>query len=210
MNRSILFDIDRTLFDTGCLIREIDQGILRVLEKTNRKKLDEASKEYMETLKRDREFEPEEFVKYISKKLKVKNPNSLVDVFYGKNNIYRSCLYPDTTFVLSELSKSNHLGIYSEGTLKFQTHKFNSMEIQKFIDKNLIFIFQEKDSIDSLRKLPKDAIVVDDKKIIVEKLFEFGISVIWINRKNKEVHPVIPTIFNLKQLLDSKLTKNAI
>ena len=204
-NKIILFDIDRTMFDTDKFYAWFKQGLLSVLGEKKGKELKKAMLTYQNSRKRNKGFDPEDFLKHVIKETGFKKNEALINVFYGKDPIYEKCLYPETVSVLQVMSKDYELGVYSEGIKRFQNHKFKSLHTSKYFNKDYIFIFQEKDSPTSINKLPIKSIIIDDKRVVVDHLNKKGFKVVWINRKSKEKHPTVPTIYNLKELLTMEL-----
>ena len=94
------------------------------------------------------------------------------------------------------------MGIYSEGTAKFQNHKFRSLGLDRYFDNDLIFIVDAKDTKEVLNKIPKDAIIVDDKETICGFLTKNDIRAIWLNRKDNRKSDKFETIYSLFDLLD--------
>ena len=96
-------------------------------------------------------------------------------------HIYNVNVYKETLEVLEKLKDKYRLGIYSEGTKKFQNHKFKSLGLNKYFDKDLIFI-------------------VDDKETICEFLTKNEIRAIWLNRKDNRKSDKCETIYSLFEL----------
>ncbi|KKP39430.1 MAG: hypothetical protein UR29_C0007G0081 [Candidatus Woesebacteria bacterium GW2011_GWC2_33_12] len=115
-------------------------------------------------------------------------------------HIYNVNVYKETLEVLEKLKDKYRLGIYSEGTKKFQNHKFKSLGLNKYFDKDLIFIVDAKDTKEVLEKIPKDAIIVDDKETICEFLTKNEIRAIWLNRKDNRKSDKCETIYSLFEL----------
>jgi hypothetical protein len=76
------------------------------------------------------------------------------------------------------------------------------MNLNEYFDKDLIFILDAKDNKEAVNKIPKGAIVVDDKERICEFLTEHRIKAIWLNKKDGRVSPNFQTIHNLVELPD--------
>jgi hypothetical protein len=95
------------------------------------------------------------------------------------------------------------LGIYSQGFVNLQKIKIKYSGIEKYFNKNLIFIDRDKTHQDFVKNLPIKATVVDDKKEVIETLKELrpDLKLIWINRKNDETIDGVKTIKNLKNLI---------
>jgi len=74
------------------------------------------------------------------------------------------------------------------------------MNLDKYFNKDLIFIVNEKDTKEAVGKIPKNSIIVDDKESICDFLIENNINCIWLNRKDKRKSDKHKTIFSLLKL----------
>lgn len=199
----ILFDIDKTIFNTESMSKEIDRKIIELLHHPDHKLILEAKSQYKNTLTNERYFVPEDYIKILCKKINFNNKKSLEDIFYAKKYayIYKENVYEETFEIIDKLKNSYQLGIFSEGTSRFQNNKFYSMNLDKFFNKDLIFIVNEKDTKEAIDKIPKNAIVVDDKETICQFLTDNGIRAIWLNRKDNRKSDSFKTIHSLLELL---------
>lgn len=198
----ILFDIDRTIFDTNRLSETLGLELQRVIKNVSLEDIQEAKNEFILSLSADREFDPEKFTKFLCNRFDFLDQNLLLDVFYNPANRhwYHDFIFQETFIVFEKLRNRFRIGIYSEGTRRFQNYKFDSMEILKYLDRDLIFILDHKTNPDALKKIPKGSIVVDDKESVCEFLAENGIEVIWLNKKDDGKNANFPTIHNLLEL----------
>ena len=187
----ILFDIDRTIFDTGKMVEDIDTATAKIIKSSNL--------ESLIVLNRSREFSPETYTKMLCEKFHFNDQKKLLEIFYGGKYkyIYKNNVFPKTRIVLDKLKTNYRLGIYSEGISKFQNNKFKSLELDEYFEKNLIFIFAAKDTEEAIAKIPKSAIIIDDKERICEFLTKNGINAIWLNKIDDRVSPNFQTIHNL-------------
>lgn len=197
----ILFDIDRTLFDTDKLNRETNKKIADLLD-VDEDVLFSVKKKYTDALESRRKFDPENYIKVLRKKFNYKTPKLLEDVYYGKENIYENCVYSEVYKVLDNLSAKYSLGIFSEGTKRYQNHKFISSGLKNYFEPDLIFIFDAKDEDKVLLKIPKEAVIVDDKESICTFLTKKGFKAIWLNKNDDKESPDFPTIHKLLGLRD--------
>ncbi len=198
----ILFDIDRTIFDTVRLSETLRLELQRVIKKVSLEDIREVMNEFTSSLGADREFDPEQFTKFLCNRFDFLDQKLLLDVFYDPANKhwYRDFIFQETFTVFEKLKNRFRMGIYSEGTKKFQNYKFDSMEILKYLDRDLIFILDHKTNPDAVKKIPKGSIVVDDKESVCEFLVENGIKVIWLNKKDDRKNANFSTIHNLLEL----------
>jgi len=207
--KTILFDIDKTLLNTEVLVETINKRLANILN-TEENNIKHMHHKYRRSLGSNIEYDPKDFVKFIIDSTSNGSQKKLINIYYGKDNIYEKCLFKEVDAVLKQLKKNHTLGVFSEGIAKFQNHKFKSLGIERFLEKDRVFITSKKTTDSYLKRIPKDAIIVDDKLEIVELLDKKGFKVIWINRKSKDRHPKIPTIHNLKDLLNSRILNDTL
>ncbi len=195
----VLLDIDRTIFDTDHFGKLTSVG-LAVKTGVQLEKFELAEEEYISTLASGIDFRAIDYVVWIGRVFGV-SPLVLLDEFLMNNEYYVQSLFPDTIDVLERLRCKVGLGVYSEGDLNFQRNKLERMGIVNYFLPQNIYIFERKLTDEVICRLPKGSVVVDDKRSIVEGLAECGVQAVWINRKSEERHPLIPTIFQLNELL---------
>jgi FMN phosphatase YigB (HAD superfamily) len=192
--RIILFDIDKTIYNTDHQAEDFDKLISDVLGRSDVVSLKDSND--------DRQFSPEVYTKRLCDKYNFENQDKLLEVFYGDKykHIYRDNVFPETRIVLDKLKCDYQLGIYSEATHKFQTHKFKSTGLEKYFEKDLVFILDAKDTEGAIKNIPEGAMVVDNNERICEFLTEHGIKAIWLNKKDDRVSLNFQTIHNLLEL----------
>jgi FMN phosphatase YigB (HAD superfamily) len=201
----VLFDIDRTIFDSEKLVSKINQRMKKLLGDINEDLFLSIKKKYMDSLKFDREYNPENYINVICSELNFKNPELLEDIYYGKENIYEDCVFPDAYKIFEELKTPYKLGIFSEGTIRFQNHKFISSGLKKYFEPELVFIFDNKSLPESLNIIPKDSIIVDDKESVCEYLTKAEFRAVWLNKKDDRISNNFQTIDNLLELKEKLL-----
>lgn len=184
MNKKIiLFDFDKTISDTYGFLKqfcfEVNKSFL-IPEEEIIKILDE----YRLGLDSSTDFRPEEYAKEISTKTGIKQELIEKIVFDPKNHQP----FEDTFEVLDKLSKNNDLGIFSEGFDNWQKKKIQLTGIWDFFDQKLMIIERRKLLPESISKIPNKAVVVDDKKEVIEILANTrpDLKLVWINRNNEE------------------------
>jgi len=198
----ILFDIDKTLLDTNRASEVHQKMVLDILGNPDFDLYQKIREEYRSSLKNEREYNPKEFYKRLCTAFNFGDINSLLDIHYSKKNwyVYKNAVFGDVIKTLESLKNKFRLGIYSEALFEFQINKFNAMGISVFFDKDLIFIFDAKDEEKALEKIPKEAIVVDDKERICEFLTDHAFKAIWINRKDERKSEKFETIHSLLEI----------
>lgn len=200
MKRSILFDIDNTLVDTGKLVHQFIHPALAKTFNISEQVIANVHQQYKTTLAKNTEFNPDTFLEALSQKTNISIPKLAIE-FY-KQSFYEQSLYPETIEILTSLSQQNHpLGTYSEGVEKWQRRKLQLTKLDSFFDPSITFILTDKQTPTFIANLPQNAIVLDDRADHLETLLiRKDIQPIWINRKDAAIHPIITTITNLKQL----------
>ena len=195
----LLFDIDRTLFDTDKLLKFQFETISRILNIQDIKKFERF---WESTLSGKRHITSIERIDLICSEFNIKNSEPLLNVYYGKEykHIYKDSVYPEVVLVLNKLKSKFRFGIFSEGIEKYQKNKFASMGLIEFFDSQLIIIVSIQTKKEIVTKIPKGAIVVDDKLAICEFLTKNGVKAIWLNRKDSSVNPNFSTIHSLTEL----------
>ena len=202
MNKKIfLFDMDRTIFDTETLGKNFKQSLVDVTQKSI-EEIEKINKTYKLGLESSTDFDPDKFLKKVEKETKV-DLETLNQAFFSSKNFV---LYPETKEKLNKLLNEGYsLGIFSEGVYEWQMKKLILTGIIDFFDKNFIFIGRRKQNDDFIKKLPDGAIIVDDKKEVVEKLKNLNrFKVIWINRINDEKIQGVKTIKSLLEIIEEK------
>lgn len=197
-----MFDIDRTIFDTDgpSIIR--NQAILKLLGNLQIEEFNRVKSDYKLTLMNEREYIPEDYIKMLCDKYDFEDIDALIDTYYGNefNILYKNSVYPDFFDVAEKLVQQFRLGIYSEGYKRFRENRLYAMNIDKYIDSDLVFMFDEKDNIEAINKIPEGSIVIDDKETICQFLTDNGIRAIWINRKDDRKSDNFETIYSLLEL----------
>jgi FMN phosphatase YigB (HAD superfamily) len=198
----ILFDIDRTIFDTTRLSGLLESEFKKVIKNASLEEINKAKSEFISSLSADREFNPEDLADFLCKKFYFEDKDSLVNVFYSPENKswYKDLVFPEALEVFEKLKSKYKLGIYSEGTKRFQNYKFNSMGISDLLDKSLIFILDHKTNPNALSKIPKGAVVVDDKESVCDYLTDNKVETIWLNKKDDRLSDKYKTVHHLTEL----------
>lgn len=197
--KTILFDVDDTLIKTHEMASKFYEELAIEFE-TTKEKIVELKEKYKSTLKRTSDYLPDDLILFIGNILKkdikkINNP-------FENETIYQHFLHPDSKETLEKLNKHFKLGIFSEGFNGYQSNKVYLSGIGDFFDKRLIYINKDKLDPVFVSKLPDGAIIVDDKKEVVEKLKALNrFNIVWINRKDNDQIDGVTTIKSLQELL---------
>ena len=198
MRKLILFDIDSTLIDTHKLWDLRRLNLVKTLN-ISKEEIKEVEKDYKEYLPSTHDFDPDEYVQRLQQKFGV-DILLIKPAFFDKGAYFKS-LFPETVSVLKKLSKKYVLGVFSEGVLNNQMMKLALSGIIKYFDKGNIYILRRKKENASLKKLPKEAILIDDNlEVLTVVNDKTNIDCIWINREDKKTRPKFKTIFSLNEL----------
>lgn len=196
----ILFDWDDTLFSKVEYKKRLRSNLAKICE-TTEEEIFKFEEMYFENLKRSDDFQIKNFVQSFSEKFNKKI--ELKDFSSDKLKIYSGALFSETISVLEKLKDNFDLGIYSQGFVNLQQIKIRSSGVDNFFEKEFVYIDRNKLRADFVSKLPDGAIIVDDKKEVVERLKTLGrFRIIWINRITDEKIRGVTTIKNLDELVD--------
>lgn len=198
MSRIILFDIDYTLLDTD-ILKKIHFSQIKNILGVKSVTLSRLFAKYVNSLDDTCDFNPDDIIRMLSDKFKI-DEEELEEVFYDNPESYRRSLYSGVSELLEALDDST-LGIYSEGSKKFQMVKISQTGISKYFSLNHIYIFRRKSLMSALAKLPQRAVVVDDNldRIITLKKHT-NLQPVWINRKNDRKGKGIKTVSSFSEL----------
>lgn len=199
MRDAILFDFDRTLFDTSLFGREISEKIEKLLN-IPPGLFNNIKKQYQSKLLNPTDFDPDDFLLLLSKESSV-SLQDLKKTFFKDSQCYKSAVYSEVIDVLKKLRKQSELGIYSEGVIDWQMLKLRNSGLIKFFDPKLIFIFRRKTLPEALAKLPKDCVIVEDNLQVIDELSQNKFNSIWINRKDASLTENVRTIHTLDELI---------
>lgn len=201
MKRILLLDIDYTLLNTDILKVTLFEKIAKAV-KNPREEILASRGTYLRPLEKGTDFNPDDYLRALSVKLKAEL-DDLKEAFFENDNFIRA-LYPETLSVLNDLKKDFRLGIFSEGFEGFQTAKLKKSGMYEYFDPKIIVIERRKTEKRALEKIPEGAIIVDDNFEVVEKLTNNKVDIIWLNRDalpNKKGFPSIKTLEELRKIL---------
>lgn len=197
MERIILFDIDRTIFDTKTSEKRVIES-LGLLVRRDSKWIKEIIGEYKNELDSTTDFNPNDFLRKVSEQTEI-DPEKLNQVMF---NPYNFVLYPETLKVFRELSRKGFmLGIFSEGVSQWQMKKLTLTGSMDYLEPSLILIERRKLSSESVDKIPDGVTLVEDKQEVIGALSEIrpDLELFWINRTN-ESGPLSPRVMMIEKI----------
>ncbi|MDD4135477.1 MAG: HAD hydrolase-like protein [Candidatus Shapirobacteria bacterium] len=195
----ILFDWDDTLFSKVEYKKRLRNNLAKICE-VSEEEIFKFEEKFFENLKRSDDFQIKKFVESFSEKFNKKI--ELKDFNSDNLKIYSGALFSETISVLEKLNDNFDLGIYSQGFVSLQKIKIRSSGVENFFKKEFVYIDRNKLRADFVSKLPDEAIIVDDKKEVMEKLKPLNrFKIIWINRNDDEPIEGVTTIHSLEELI---------
>lgn len=201
----LLFDIDKTLFDTASFKKDVDQIVMQICGIT-KEHYAEIEHEYFSALRNPHDFNPREFCKHIAQRTG-KLAKDIQRPYFAESDLYTQHLFSDVLPTLSALQDKYQLGIFSEGLQRFQKTKLMHTSIHRFFRDTLVFISRRKSTQKSLAQLPREATIIDDNLRFIELLQNTGtFHPILLNRKTQEKHATVPTIHTLTDMLEKRVT----
>jgi len=202
----LLFDIDRTLFDTDSFSKSYKSKFIKFFN-TTPDKFEKIRSKYHDSLAKNTDYVPEEYFKHLVNSFHRDKQRDtyekLHNLFYETENFSKN-LYPEIVSCLKELKNRYLLGIFSEGYPPYQKIKLSKTSIYDYFDLKYIFIARRKTESHFLSTLPEECTIVDNDQMVIDELFKQKsafLNLIWINRKNKDKHPLSRTIYSLKDLV---------
>lgn len=201
MNKKIiLFDWDDTLFSKNLYKNNLITNLARVCEITKEEAL-KTDDEYFNNLKKSSEFKIENFLNTFE--YKFGNKINMDDFNTDKLEIYSKSLFNETIEVLEKMKDEYTLGVYTQGFESLQRLKMKFSGIENYFDKDFIFINRDKTRPEVIVKLPTGAMVIDDKKEVIETLrkLRMDLDLVWINRKDDDHFDGALTIKSLEELI---------
>lgn len=166
----ILFDIDKTLLDTETLVQRLIYMISDITH-TTFEEVDAYIDEYIKSLEVIYYFDFLSLVERLPYNDKQKK--EIIHEFENNRLIYPRFI--DAVPTLKYLhAKGYPLGIFSEGTPRYQMSKLKNLRIDDLIDQNLVFIGQSKRTEGFLSQLPDESVIIDDNIEVIHRLVEFG------------------------------------
>ncbi len=198
MKSIILFDIDYAILNTTLFKRNYRGRVAKLLN-ISIDEFCEKEKDYIQKEEGFTDFNPKEYIDFISKNYGV-STEDISKCFFEDDN-FKGVVFMDVLGTLEDLSKDYTLGIFSEGLVDFQLLKLHKSKLLSFFDKDFTFIFRRKLAQESFDLLPKGCFIIDDNYFVIEALNKTKLfKPIWLNRKTKEKHPECVTVFDLINL----------
>lgn len=119
--------------------------------------------------------------------------------------LYLDSLYPDAVTTLALLSKEYLLGIFSQGYREFQENKLRQCGIMPYFKKEYIFIFPDKTLSSALKTLPENAVIIEDKLSVVQKINPPLIAIQMDRSNTQKYSPSVTSLVELPPLLTQLL-----
>lgn len=202
-NKILLFDIDYTLFDTdifrGTSLKEI---ALRC--NLDGKRVREFYAEYRKGDQNPAGINMKHFTEQIGKEFNL-SPEFLFSIVMDTQKLYLDSLYPDAVATLALLSKEYPLGIFSQGYREFQENKLRQCGIMPYFKKEYIFIFPDKTLSSVLNTLPENAVIIEDKLSVVQKINPPLIAIQMDRSNTQKYSPSVASLVELPPLLTQLL-----
>jgi FMN phosphatase YigB (HAD superfamily) len=207
-NNIILFDIDYTIFNTARYKKKITEYIYHYFH-LEKEKVELFDAQYQLNTQKGAGINIKDYSEKIANQFSLSSER-IFSLIMDNRNLYLHSLYPDTLPTLTLLSKEYTLGIFSQGYEFFQINKLKQMGVLHFFDEKYIYIFPDKIHAINIAKLPKNAVVVDDKHSVIESLLG-NMQTIHIDRENKATRGTFPIIHSLSELPEAitRLTEPA-
>lgn len=206
MSPTLLFDIDRTLFDTERFSKDYREKFIKFFN-TTPEKFEIIRSKYHRSLTKHTDYVPEEFFKHLINSFhrdkQRETYEKLHNLFYETKNFSKN-LYPETVSCLQAMKTRYLLGTFSEGHPPYQKTKLVKASIYDFFDPKLIYISRRKTDPAFLSTLPEKCTIVDDDSSVIDELINqkiISLIPVWLNRNNKDRHPRSKTIHSLDELL---------
>ncbi|HYD34698.1 MAG TPA: HAD hydrolase-like protein [Vitreimonas sp.] len=178
----ILFDIDRTLFDTPYWAGELVNPAIAELLNVKVEELLVVKNQYTDQLVKNTDFNPVDYLTHLSK-VYARSIEELAQVFY-QPAYFQQAVYADVLPTLLVLRSQYQLGIFSEGDLDFQQTKLELSGLKSFFEPELHFIERRKEVPQVLQRLQPGWVIVEDKPEVITTLeTQTQTLPIWINRE---------------------------
>lgn len=199
----VLFDIDKTLFDTPSFFWKKVIPILKKKLDLSSDDFSQLDKKYRASLEKYTDIDPINYVKALAQEKY--SPELLAETIFNQELIEES-VFDDVAHTLQTLAKNFKLGIFSEAVEYFQQKKLDETNLVTFFDPNLLFIWRRKTDPNYLAKLPKNAVVVDDNRGVIQELISYqSLQPIWLNRTHQPSSniscPIIHSLSELPEIL---------
>ncbi len=195
MKPIILFDVDNTLIDKEKFKLNFKKRISKVLNVPLEDFL-KVEQGYVKKPDGFTDFIPLKYIRFISESYK-SDESSISKAFFYENN-FKNILYDDVISCLGSLRNRYDLGIFSQSFKEFQMLKLHKTGLLNYFNQDLIFIFNNKLTEESLKLLPNGCIVIDDNLPVICALEETKrFRPVWLNRKKAESTGNFVTAFNL-------------
>lgn len=193
----ILFDIDYTLFNTQRFKKNTSEYICTKFHISD-KDMKVFDKDYRSKVKNPAGVNMKDFTEKMAVWFSLSSIN-LYQLLMDTSEIFTETLYPDVLPSLTHLSEHYVLGVFSQGHFPFQENKLKKTNIIHMFDKKHTYIHPDKTHEEHLQKIPKNAIIIDDKVSVVDSVSKH-VHAIHIDRENILGQSNFPIIHSLNEL----------
>lgn len=144
------------------------------------------------------DFDPEDFMAFLASEatssISTTMQERLVNFFYEKNTL-TSFLYEDVLRNLRRLNIGNTLGIYSQGSKKYQLKKIENSGILSFFEQKYMYTFKRKGTPEAIGQVlsevgPEHSFIDDRFSFVHELLLHTSQPVFWIQRNQQLIDGV--------------------
>ena len=177
-----MFDIDDTLLNAKRFNEDICAQYCALMKISHDEFFKIRVEEYTSHLATMNDMDPTELCKVLQKHAPKISLGTLVSIYFSAPDVYYRSLFDDVISCIENLSKTNQLGIFTEGVEKYQWMKLESFGILKYLEPDFLFVLRNKLTKETFESLPEGAIIIDDKPINIQALLACGRS---------DLHPIL-------------------
>lgn len=202
--QAVYFDIDNTLFDTKCLVRQF--VLPAFAEKTGWSQADLQTliKDYQASLPRATAFDPDVLLEKMATATN-QSVAQLTELFFTPA-FYQGSLFPETLEVLEKVVGVFPSFLYSEAVEKWQEKKIELSGIGEFFEQKNRIVTIDKLAPEILAKIQPESVIIDDNPSFIGPLAQNPAWLtVWIVREQPEptntIPSQVPRIGSLRELL---------
>lgn len=202
-DKTVLFDIDFTLFDTGKFDSRMTEKFIEISGMSEEDYMIMQAG-YLSYIGEVRRFKHSELIDLVSQKSGVAKEEFFKEVRNTEN--YKDCVFKDVRPTFKKLKQMGvHLGIFSEGALFLQLQKLLALDLSDYLDPDLVYMAEDKARIEFLSTLKEGSYVVDDvvtKVELIRDAEELNLRPVFLSRMKSNVVEGVPRIWSLMEIVD--------